>query len=325
MTRKQALSLKLILLVSLFFFLLFIGFRAFRFLPFGEHWGFPVGGWSWSSAGFDSDYVGPTQSFDGVERIVVDTASLPIRVLEGDVDQVTVQDNSQYWGLGTGEENTLTLGDGTLTFRQSRRIAPFSRMWGDVVVQVPRGSLLTYDLSSSSGSLYMEADSSGELLMASTSGSVKALGRGESLSARSISGSVTVEGAFDSVSATSTSGSVKVLEGGRTLFAKSTSGSVRVDAPFEELTVESTSGSLRAVASPTTRSVSCKSISGSVRIRLEGELPGYTFTYSSTSGSVRDEYRNERYEHSGSARYGDGSISIGASTTSGSIRLENWD
>lgn len=121
----------------------------------------------------------------------------------------------------------------------------------------------------------------------------------------------------------STSGSVKVYQGGGALNVSSVSGSVKVFAPFDELVAKSTSGSVKAVANASTKSVWAKSISGSVKIALMGVM-GYQMKYSTTSGTVKDVCNSIRYDKKGCSSWGDGSLHLELSSTSGSLKLTSW-
>ena len=276
MSRKKWLGIKLILLIFIFLTLFrisifVIGSSTSRNTPFG---------------GIIMNNIplkeGEQKAFSNVEKIVVDVISLPIHIYEGDVTQVTVQDNSSVYGLGANSHNTLTQKDGVLSFKQAKRFSFLSIVRGNVLIEVPKGSTLEYDINNISGSIIIDAPSRDTLL------------------------------------ATTISGSVKIRQGGERVFAKSTSGSVRIYSPFEDVSAKSISGSVNILANQDSKQVSGSSVSGSVKIQLK-DVTGYDIDYSTTSGSVKDTYANIDYSKSGNTSYGDSSLKISASRVSGSI------
>lgn len=288
MNRKTWLRLKLILLILVFLILcLFTGrFLACMSAP---------SGWtlfgnrhprSFMQASRPSQV--PAQTFDKVDKIIIQSASLPVSIYESDVETVTVRDHSRTFGLRLKSANTVTEEDGILSIRQGRQISLLSITTGNFEVEVPRGTALEYEIKNVSGSVYHDAPSKEELKV------------------------------------TSVSGSIRILQGGEKANVKSTSGSIRIYEPFKELTAKSTSGSVRATADGTSVRMNCSTTSGSVKIRLR-QAPGYELTYSTVSGSVKDTYSDTSYSKSGSILSGDGSVKIDASSVSGSVKLTDWD
>lgn len=272
MNRKQWLIIKLILLVLIFS--MFIGI-AISAINYSKSSGMPI-------------VEGEKQSFSDIDKIVIESISLPVHIYESDVTQVTVMDNSKAYGLGTSKPNRLSQESSTLSFKQGKRISFLSFVMGDLVIEVPRGSVLEYDIENISGSITHDARSTGTLKVSSISGSVK------------------------------------VHQIGDKVFAKSTSGSVRIYATFEEVSAESISGSVRVMANQDSRQILGSSVSGSVSIQLEN-VSGYEIDYSTTSGSVKDTYTNIDYSKSGMITQGDSILKINASSVSGSIRLMDWE
>lgn len=271
MTRKNLLLIRLILLILLFIAICAGGLIFFQ--GYGQH-------------GMEN---GTSQSFSGVNKILVNSSSLPVRIVEGDAAEVTVTDNTRFYGFGFGRKNSVYQTDDSLYFNEGNRFSLiFGFTAGDVTIEVPRGTALEYQLTNTSGSISLDAPSKNTLKIKSTSGSVK------------------------------------VFQGGDHLDLTSTSGSVRIYSGFETARVKSTSGSIRISADERSRELNCNSTSGSVRIRLE-HVSGYDLTYSSTSGSIRDLYHNISYERSGRNSYGDASLKINVKNTSGSTKLCDWD
>lgn len=146
----------------------------------------------------------------------------------------------------------------------------------------------------------------------------------EEMILETVSGSINVDALAEDIKASSVSGSVRVSGQGNRLVASSVSGSVRNLGDFETVEARSTSGSVRTTATKRTNTLELQSVSGSIRISL-AEGVGYDMNYSSISGSVKDEYQGISYKGVGECTYGNKQVRIHAGTTSGSIRLTNWE
>ena len=271
MTRKNWLGVKLLVLTLI---LVSVIGLTFRFTVFGR---------------ITPDVPGNTETstFRDVDIVEVKLLSVSIEILESNVSEVTVKDNVSSRGLGDDHPILISNKDGILSIKQRKSRPFFSLITGNIVVEVPKGSMLKYNINNISGSIEHNATS------------------GDTLTANSISGSVNVH------------------HGGEKAYLKSTSGSVRVYEAFEELSASSVSGSVHVRADGISNSLTASSVSGSVGIMLE-RVAGYSMNYSTTSGSVIDKYENEKYSKSGNITFGDGSLNIHASTVSGSIRLADW-
>ncbi|HHX60249.1 MAG TPA: DUF4097 domain-containing protein [Epulopiscium sp.] len=282
MSRKQWLMVKLMLLSFIFIMLCFISMTVMNPSRPGD----PK--FRFNKANSMPSETGEKKAFSAVDKIVIDAISLPVEIYESDVAEVTLQDNSQIYGLGKGKPNKIFYNDGTLGFEQSKKISFLSHVRGNIIIEVPRGSVLEYDLGNVSGNINHNAVSRGTLRAETISGSIKIYQRGEKVSAESVS------------------------------------GSVRIYAPYEEARGESVSGSISLIANQDSKEVSGFSVSGSIKIQLEKVL-GYEMDYSTTSGSVKDTYSNIDYSKSGKSENGDSSLKINAVSVSGSIKLTDWE
>ncbi len=226
-----------------------------------------------------------SDSFTGVQSVEVDVVSVAVEVEEQDGGATTVE---YFTSGGDSETVEASMSGGVLYIRQPRQFGFFdlSGIASRVVIRVPRGSALDYAISTTSGSVRLAAGSG-------------------------------------STAVTTTSGSIKIWGAGRQVSALSVSGSVKIYDPFEEISASTTSGSIKATAGETTRSAALCSTSGSVKLRMP-EGSGYTLLYQSTSGSVRDEYRNIKFGDDGRYVHGDGAMQLNLQTTSGSIKLCDW-
>ncbi len=223
------------------------------------------------------------ERYDGVESVACALRSYAIEVRTWEGPDVEV--SFYRWGLGGGELPETRVENGRLTVTEPWTLGLLLG-GGKVVVQVPAGTAMPYEL-------------------------------------RTVSGSVKLDAPCTTAALETTSGSVKVYRSGAALTARTVSGSIKVYEPFPAQDLRTTSGSVKAAADAGTEEVRMQTVSGSIKLQLEG-ITGYRLEHHVTSGSVRDEYRNIRYEQDGTDTWGDGSLWIHASTTSGSIKLTDW-
>lgn len=281
MSRKKWLTVKLILLILMFITLIAISVTVIirpRLSDYG------LGANMLSIMPIEE---GEKKTFTDVEKIIVDTINLPIDIYESDVSQVSIQDNTTIYGLGSRKPNKVAYQDGVLSFKQVKQKSFLSIVRGNVIVEVPRGSVLDYKLDSISGGINHDALSE-DLKLETISGAIRIQQEGEKISVESIS------------------------------------GSVRIYSAFEDVVVDSISGSIRLVANGNTKEVEGSSISGSIRIKLD-QVSGYEMDYSTISSSVKDDYSKTAYSKSGRASSGDESLKMNLSSISGSIGLADWD
>lgn len=225
--------------------------------------------------------------FTDVEKIQVDLMSFSVDVVESDVENVTVKNTTRQFGLKPGNTIIIQEDDKIVRIFQEKKSSFLFFSTGSIVIEVPKNKILEYGINNVSGSIDHNAKSK------------------------------------NLISAISISGSVRIHQGGESAFVESVSGSVKTYASFVDLRANSISGSVRAFADSNSKQVDISSISGSVGVQLEN-VSGYDMTYSTTSGSVRDDYKATKYPKSGHVQEGDALLRINASTVSGSIRLADW-
>lgn len=246
-------------------------------------------GWGFMSFSGSGELV-YSKHYDDVTSIQADTASYALEVVEHDGSDVVAE--FYRMGFGSVKDPTMEQQDGILSIRETETPLGIHFGSGKVILRVPKGSALPYRLHTASGSVRL--------------------------------GAASIEAVLQTVS-----GSIKVYQGGDLLTAETTSGSVKVYKPFDRLDIKTISGSIKAVADGGTTDVQMKSVSGSVKLKLDG-VSGYTMEYSTVSGSVKNEYPAMEYNYGayhkhGTAVWSDGSLPIRAETTSGSIKLTDWN
>lgn len=271
MTNKRLLWIRLILLILLF---LVISAGAVTALSLGLQRG------KMSST---------VQSFQGINKISVNAASLSVRIVEDSVTKVTVTDNTRVFGLVPGKKSAAYQTADTLYFNERNHFPfLFGSITGEITIEVPKGTPLEYQLNITSGSIYLDAPSKNTLKIKNTSGSVK------------------------------------VLQGADHLDLTCTSGSAHIDSAFETAKVKNTSGTILLSADEHSKELTCDNTSGTIKIRLDPSA-GYDLSYFAVSGSFKDLYHDINYSKNGHNIYGDGSLKLDAKNISGSIKLCNWD
>ena len=194
---------------------------------------------------------------------------------------------------------------------------------GDMDIPSLQAKELSLRVTSGAISAYVSADI---IRAEATSGSIRLRsdGTAEEVSVSSTSGDISLEAdstAKIAVSSTSGSISVRAKEAGE-LQAGSTSGGISAEiGQAGSVTLHSTSGTIRALAQAV-RALRINTTSGSVSAFLP-ENPGFTARLGTTSGSV--DYALPLNKQESEYVCGDGSGSVDIHTTSGNIRLERLE
>ncbi|MDO5112576.1 MAG: DUF4097 family beta strand repeat-containing protein, partial [Clostridia bacterium] len=226
----------------------------------------------------------------GVTAVKADLVSCPVNVSTHSGSDTRVKIRRVGLGIGRSNEPAVSLENGVLTVRQPRVLLNFSTVGYIVDITVPADACLDYDLMSISGSVRLDAP-------------------GNTAKLRTTSGSIRMSGSAVNVEAESVSGSVKLYGDERT----------------QTVRAVTTSGSIKTAAGKNAQSIYATSTSGSVKISIPPDL-GYTMDYKTASGSVKDVYRGVAYEKQGTAEaWGANVVAITARSTSGSIKLTDWD
>ena len=227
------------------------------------------------------------KTFSSVDKLVMESTSLSVDIHESNVEKVTIKDHSKTRGLMARKPIKIIQTGGVVSVKQRKSGFFFTSVSGNIVVEIPKGSKLEYDVSTVSGHIDHDATSSSEL------------------KAKSISGKIGIQ------------------KSGEKVNVKTTSGAIKIYSPFEEIKGKSVSGSIFVAANQDSKKVNLSTVSDSIKIQLENRV-GYTFNFSTKSGSVKDTYENKDYSKSGKATIKEPLVKIGASSISGSITLVDW-
>ncbi len=251
MKGNNKLVIKLIVLIILLIVFIGVAIGLVSYFAFNNH----------TSGGLLNHEGGtPTaeaQSFSDVQEIIIDVASLDIKIIETNSDKVTLYDNSHSYGfvIGVRGQNTISQNGGILRFKQANSIGinfGFG-MRGDILVEVPKGSLIEYKLNNVANNIELDAPSK------------------------------------DTLEINSVSGTIEILQGGEDLKINTVSGRTEVFEPFETVKVNSVSGSVYSVANVDSEYVRLDTVSGRSVVEIDG-VSGYETSLDSLSGSVNDSY-----------------------------------
>jgi DUF4097 and DUF4098 domain-containing protein YvlB len=241
---------------------------------------------------------GPVEvkSGSGNVRISRVAGATKVNTASGDinVDRVpSLQVNSQ-----SGDVTLSNLGGGAMVGTSGRLDA--RNVAGDVIVRTESGSVTLDNIA-------------GQLDIVMSSGSLKVFNAGGNIQAVTIGGSINLQCVQGNVEASTVTGSITLSGIHGDVSARTTSGGLRLTTAMRE------SGRY-----------TMKSLSGSVRMFVEGEAPGFNGTLSSHSGRIETDYslsvagttveptpENRRIV----GRYGDGRAQIELDSFEGSVGL----
>ncbi len=264
MNNKTPYIVKIVLLALLLIFLII---AAVRFVNYG------IGGLGVFTFGtpFGGKELVSSESFDGVDKVKIDSVSYSVYIEEYSGSQVVAEFLAN--GVGAAKVPEFKLDGDTLKIAQKPNIG-IDTSSGQIHVKVPSNSELDYEIDSVSGSVKVYATSS-DLDIESSSGSIHAKG-GKTAEVESISGSVKLEEPFKTIKVSSVSGSVKLWADGDTksIHVDSTSGSVKIGLRGVDgytLDFDSVSGSVKDTYNSTSgeHSGTLKTGDGSLSINVE--------------------------------------------------------
>ncbi len=252
MSKKNWLVVKLVVLILLFIAVATILFSIFV----GDRFGFKINS-SWNGYLNDGIPTQQEQSFEGIEKVVVYSYSLPIEIIETDRNDVLLIDNSDSH-LANNEDNLYVVEDDTLYFEQAEQIAWFgfnnftNSVSGEIIIEVPQDVELEYEINSVSEEILIDAFS-------------------------------------DELTINNVSGNIYVLQGGDELNINGVSGSIEIADAFLEQKINSVSGNIYTVADKDSSVINVDTVSGGVDIGLANGIE-YSINHDSVSGKVRDNY-----------------------------------
>lgn len=117
---------------------------------------------------------GEKKVFPDTEKIVIDSINLAVEIYESDVEEVTIQDNTTVQGIGKRRSNKVSYKEGVLSFKQVKQKSFLFSVRGNIVVEVPKGSVLEYDIESISGGIRIVANpETQKIISSSISGAIK--------------------------------------------------------------------------------------------------------------------------------------------------------
>ena len=250
-------------------------------------------------SGGNPNYTLLDETYDakGLAQTQISLVSDAIEILAEDREDVQItyrcsEDNMDRCPL-------VSVQNGTLLIEAPRDIRLiFSLGWcGRLTVRVPETLALTYELNNTSGSVSLDGVRMQSANISGVSGSI------------SLSPDLSVRAA--SVDISNTSGAIRVAAAADRLHASTVSGSIRAEGAFDTVEASTTSGSVRVACWTAPSSVEMGSVSGSTRLTLPADIPGFVLDTSSVSGKLHNDF--------GQNPYGDRSLVVRMHTVSGGM------
>ncbi|OOB77044.1 MAG: hypothetical protein BEN19_02660 [Epulopiscium sp. Nuni2H_MBin003] len=227
---------------------------------------------------------------DNINKIEINSMTVPIVIEEDDVDGIYVLDTLVLDNVSQNAKNTIKVQGNTLKFEEyntDKKLLTKTQKYvgGELLIKVPVNTKLDYNIDVMSGDINLNALS-------------------------------------NDIEINSMSGSVTIYKEGKDLEIDGMNSRINVYAPFENNEISNMSGAINLVAGLKTKDVEISTMSGSIAIEIEDNTP-YGVSISTASGKLVDDYLNSSFK--GSVEYGvNNGIDIEASTMSGDIRLTNW-
>jgi hypothetical protein len=273
-----------------------------------------------------------TQSFAGIEEIIVDGSYFEVEVIghsQSSVDtEITIPDRIRRRGVTVTRETTGS----TLEIRVE------GRRWGSgfFVIEQPRIKIgAPYDtmlqLKTSSGSIEVEEISTQAIDLKASSGRINATECDGDLSAESSSGRIVIESCSGPKTISSSSGRIEVKDSdgdieaesssGRQTYdeiagsisTSSSSGKILVGATKGALDIRNNSGGIRGTNVTITADSSFQTSSGSINIDFTNDLDDFAMKLESSSGRIKAG----RTSAKGTVVTGNGDIRIHGKSSSG--------
>ncbi len=280
MSRKTLLVIKLIVLILLLVVMSFVALAIVSFGSFGKSFDLL------QNFSFSGEATKQVQTFEGVEEIELNLASIDVEIVETSSDIVTLHDNTSVsgfrLGIGGSDENTVEFKNGKLTFEQARSWGigiNFLSVEGSVVIEVPKGAQIEYEINSASSDIYFDAKAKNKLEI------------------------------------NNVSGEIEVMQSGEDIDVETVSGDVYIYEVFENIDIDGVSCDVSLVADKTTQKITYNGVSGDLEIEIEGGAE-YKAEMDSVSGDINDDYNNISNDNS--------AIDITVNNVSGDVDLQDW-
>ncbi len=282
MNRKTLLVIKLIVLILLLLVISFVAFAIIAFNGYSNTFSENL----FSSESSFGQTAQKVQTFEDVQQIKLNLASIDVQIYETDSNIVTLYDNTQKEGfrigIGGNDDNTVEFKNGKLTFTQGGTWNigfNFIRITGDIIIEVPKGTQIEYEIDSASSDIYIDAPIKNTLKI------------------------------------NNVSGEIEIMQGGEELNINTVSGDVEVFMAYEQIDIDCVSSDVKLVANSATKSIDFDGVSGDVEIEVEDDAK-YDINFDAVSGDVDDDYENQNSDAN--------AIQISINAVSGDAHLQNW-
>lgn len=238
-----------------------------------------------------------THDAQGLERIEISMVSDAIEILAEDRSDVQIT----YLCSDDNPDRSprVSVQGGTLLIEAPRDMRVFFSLgWsGRLTVRVPESLTLAYDLNNTSGSVDVDGVRMKSAKVNCVSGSIR------------LSPDLSVRASYADIS--NTSGSIRVAAAAERLHVNTVSGGVRAEGAFGTVDASTTSGGVRVECWTAPSSVDLGSVSGSTRLTLPADIPGFVLDTSSVSGKLHNDFAQNPY--------GDRSLVVRMHTVSGGM------
>jgi len=156
----------------------------------------------------------------------------------------------------------------------------FKKNGGSITVLVPRGYAADYQISTTSGDVFVTGVDAGDMKITTTSGSVRvepdAQTRTGDIGVTTVSGHATVSACADDIAVTTVSGNQFISCDAHKVDVNVVSGSVHVEGACDEWEVEAVSSDVELLCTVApTKKVQISSVHSTVRLALPSEIRGF--------------------------------------------------
>ncbi len=193
-----------------------------------------------------------TLSFTNIEAVNLNVKDIPISIIDGNVDEVTITSTVQNNGIGFATQPKVWAYNNTLYYNQGIIFGIEPKSTGSVIVEIPADLRLDYNIKNGSGDVLFEVATANNAKLDMAIGELNIYTVCENLTADTVSGDINIYEAMKTIA------------------------------------IDTVSSDVSLSADATTDKINIKSVSGDCNIYSD-ELAGYNLDYRYAGGNI-DEY-----------------------------------